>query len=47
MKEQDKLAARELNKIEISNKPNRKFKVIVLKIPTGFEKRVEDFKKKY
>ena len=32
MKEQDKIIARELNEIEISNMPNRELKVIVTKI---------------
>ena len=38
MKEQDKIMAKELNEIETSNMSNREFKVIVVKIFTGFEK---------
>ena len=32
MKEQDKITARELNEMEISNMPDREFKVMVIKI---------------
>ena len=42
MKEQDKITARQLNEMEISNMPDRKCKVIVIKILTGLEKRVEN-----
>ena len=38
MKEQDKIRARDLSKMEISNMPYRKFKVMIIKILTGFEK---------
>ena len=41
MKEQDKITARELNKMEIRNMPDREFKEMVIKIFTGIEKRVE------
>ena len=37
-----KIIARELNKIEIRNMPNRKLKAMVIKIFIGIEKRVED-----
>ena len=42
MKEQDKIMAQELNEIVINNMPNRTFKVMVIKVLTGFEKRVVD-----
>ena len=44
MKEQDKIMARELNKMDgRSNMPYRVFKVMAIKILTGIEKRVENF----
>ena len=43
MKEQDKITARQLNETEISNTPDREFKVMVIKIFIGLEKRVENF----
>ena len=42
MKEQDKITVRELNEMALSNMPDREFKVMVIKILTGLEKRVED-----
>ena len=36
MKEQGKITARELNETEISNTSDREFKVVVIKILTGF-----------
>ena len=42
MKEQDKTTARELNEMEINNMPDREFKVMVIKIFSGLEKRAED-----
>ena len=42
MKEQDKITARQLNEMEISNMPDRKCKIIVIKILIGLEKRVEN-----
>ena len=47
MKEQVKSTAKELNETEISNIPNREFKVMVMKILTGCEKRVEDHSEKF
>ena len=41
MKEQDKALARELSKTNISNMPDRTFKVMIIRILTGLEKRVE------
>ena len=41
-KEQEKITARDLSQMDISNMPDRKFKVIIIKILTGLEKRVED-----
>ena len=38
MKEQERITARELNGMEISNMPDREFKVIVIKILIGLEK---------
>lgn len=42
MKEQDKITAKDLSKMEISNMPDREFKVLIIKILTRLEKRVED-----
>ena len=42
MKEQNKITARDLSEIGISNMPDKEFKVIIIKILIGFEKRVED-----
>ena len=42
MKEQDKVMARDLNKTNISNMPDREFKAMNTRILTGLEKRVED-----
>ena len=42
MKEQDKITARDLNDTEISNMPDREFKIVIIAVLTGFEKRVED-----
>ena len=42
MKEQDKIRARELNEMEITNMPDREFKVMAIKIHSGLEKREED-----
>ena len=39
MTEQDKILARELKKTEINNMLNTEFKVMVIEILTGFEKR--------
>ena len=41
-KEQDKITAKELNETEINSMPDREYKIIVIKILTGFEKGVED-----
>lgn len=42
MKEQDKIIAGDISKTEISNMTDREFKVIIIKILKGLEKRVED-----
>ena len=42
MKEWDKITARDISKTEIYNMPDREFKVMIIKILTGLEKRVED-----
>ena len=42
MKEQDQTIARDQSKMDVSNMPNREFKVIIIKVLTGFEKKVED-----
>ena len=36
-----KITARDLSETEISNIPGREFKVMIIKILTGFETRVE------
>ena len=43
MKQKDKITAREPNETLISNMPDREFKVMVIKIFSRLEKRVEDF----
>ena len=45
MKEQEKIIARHLNKMKISNISDREFKVIIIRILTGLEKRVENLSK--
>ena len=35
IKEQENITAKELNKMEVSNMPDREFKVMVIKILTG------------
>ena len=47
MKEEDKIIAGDLNRTEISNAPDRKFKVMIIKILTGLEKRVEDLSENF
>ena len=37
MKEQDKITARDLSKTNISNMPDREFKVMIIKIFTGLK----------
>lgn len=41
MKEQNKATARDLGKTDISNIPDRQFKVMITKILTGLEEGVE------
>ena len=42
MNKQDKITARKVNKMKISNMPDREFKVMFIKMVTGLEKRVEE-----
>lgn len=42
MKERDKTTARDLSTTEISHMPDKDFKVMVIKIFTGLEKRAAD-----
>ena len=42
MKEQHKSTERRLNRKEVSNTPDKEFKVMIIKILSGPEKRVED-----
>ena len=42
MKEQDKAMARDLSETDISSMPERQFKIMIVKVFIGFEKRVED-----
>ena len=44
-KKKNKITGRELNETDISNTPEREFKVMVIKILPGLEKRVEDLSK--
>jgi len=45
LKEEDKIIARELNKMEMMNTPDREFKVMVIKRHNGLEQRVDDLDK--
>lgn len=45
IKEQDKIGAREQNKMEISKIPESKFKVMIIEILSGLEKRLESLSK--
>ena len=45
MKEQDKITAGYLREKEISKMPDTEFKVMIIKILTGLQKRVEDIGK--
>ena len=42
MNEQDKLTARDVRKMEVSDTPDWEFKVIIIKVLTELEKQVED-----
>ena len=42
MKEQEETTAINLNEMDISNMPDREFKVMIIKALTGLEKKVED-----
>ena len=44
MKEEEKITATELNEMETSNMSDREFKVRIIKILTGLEKRVENLR---
>ena len=41
MKEQDKITGRDLSEMEISNIYDKEFKVMIVKILTGLDKRLE------
>ena len=43
MKEQNKTSEKELNKMEISNLPDKEFKVMVKTMSTGLGRRVDEF----
>ena len=42
MKEQNKTTERDLNKMDTGTMPEREFKVMIIKVLTGLEKRVVD-----
>ena len=44
VKRQDKATARDLSKADISNMPDGEFKATIIRILTGLEKRMEDFR---
>lgn len=46
MKEQDKSTGKELNKTKINKMPEE-FKLMIIKMPVGLERRVEDFSKSF
>ena len=43
MKEQDKTSEKELNEIEISNLPDKEFKVMVIKMLTELRRRMDEY----
>ena len=45
MNEQDQTTGRDLSETDISNMPDRGFKVMIIKILTGLEKTMEDIVK--
>ena len=47
MREQDKTTAREPSETDISNMPDGEFKVMIIRILTGLEKRVEDMRETF
>ena len=47
MKEQDKASEIKLNEMEISNMPEKTFKVMIIKMLTGLEKRMEELSKSF
>ena len=47
MNEEDKATARDLSKRDISNMPDGEFKVMIISIFTGLEKRVEDMRETF
>ena len=42
MKEQYKTSEKEVNEVEISNLPNKEFKVMIIKIPSELRKRMNE-----
>ena len=42
IKEQDKTSGKELNETEISNRPDKEFRVMIIMVFTGLERRVEE-----
>ena len=42
MKEQDKTSEKELNKIEISNLPNKEFKIMIIKMFTKLGRKMDE-----
>lgn len=44
MKAQDKTRTRDLSETDINSTPDREFKVVIIKVLTGLEKRVGDFR---
>ena len=46
MKEHNKITARDLNETEISSRPDREFKIMIIKILIGLQKRVKDIRDK-
>ena len=47
MKEQAKVMARDLIETDISRMPDRKFKATIIRILTGLEERMEDFREAF
>lgn len=45
MKEQNKATVRELYETDTSNMPDKEFVTIIIRIPTGLEKKMEDMSK--
>lgn len=46
-KEEDKIAEKELTKMEKNNLPDKEFKVIVIKMPTKLRRRMDEYNENF